>query len=362
LTTEEILADMLCESTPRVLVDSSILGRSDEHNQKMVKASGLKPHEAFLKAKDATLSFAYGYIDLTVSTFHFLRNNLLYDEKVAEFFNAFEYLCWVKANGINEWAKEFSKVMRCARTVGLKTVRWMNKYIEENHNDYDMWNRGCPWYDCLTVQKFCSYLMFLGHGVGGIYGEGEPCGFYTYNEENILSQDFKCWYFEVERPDDYEEYNHLCKGCGYEWSSDRENDRFGDAVCPKCDGVYTHDEPVELPIEIDGAFAIIEIHNGADARWGFTRPVIFEVNGPSELGVFDYGRGGIGCTNCEFRNYLDGGYWDGDEYDKIDEMEIVKLEHAVEAPAPISEGKLFVDEDGNGYCPVCGHRLEGYSY
>jgi hypothetical protein len=363
--TEEVIADLLCERTMRCLVDSSMLGRQDERNNAMVAATQLPPAEAFKLMPPATLTFRWGDPEITVNIFHFLTENLTYDEGLAEFFDAFEYLCWVKADGINSWAKEeagyFPKVMRCARAVGIRTVRWLNQQVRENHQDMDMWNRGCPWYDCLTVQAFYQYLLSLGYEVGGIYGEGDPVAWYTYNEENVLSQDFQCWYFSAGLPPSGSEgYDHVCRKCDHQWWSDDDYK----VECPECESCLVYSTEVDLPVNIDGTFAVITIHNGADARWGFTRPVIFECNDScNELGIMDYGRASIGCSNCEARWFLSGGYWEKDEQDyNIDEYELVKLEHAVTEPAPIADKKIFVDEDGNGYCPVCGHRLKGSMY
>jgi len=86
--------------------------------------------------------------------------------------------------------------------------------------------------------------------VRGLYGECEPLTIYTYNDGSLTSQDFQFTYFQ-------------------------------------CDGG---------PREHDGEeLAAIFIHNGCDARGGFTDPVVFKAphDGNGTIGIFDFKRASI---------------------------------------------------------------------
>lgn len=176
-----------------------------------------------------------------------------------------------------------------------------------------------------------------GCPIGGIYGEGDPLCVNTYNHESLLSQVIQYYYWEDE----------------------------------------------------DGGHVLLQIHNGADVRGGYTRPVAFNVVGDSEYAMFEDGRMTIHCTGDVERPEqmrLDGGsdggecgaYWDfcngyeengcdanGNSLDlELGKCEIVKHDAEREdgsKPKP-GDGYIFVDEDGTPHCPFCGSKLEACTY
>jgi len=84
--------------------------------------------------------------------------------------------------------------------------------------------------------------------IGGIYGEGEPITIYTYNDGSLTSQDFQFTYWQCHNgPRDGEE------------------------------------------------FAAIFVHNGCDARGGFTTPNVFKapMDGNGTIGIFDFKRASV---------------------------------------------------------------------
>ena len=99
--------------------------------------------------------------------------------------------------------------------------------------------------------------------------------------------------------------------------------------------------------------------------------MIFREEGDTELGILDSRRGYIGCSNpdCDaFWYSYDGGYsWDHDgsppeirdlkDYDFI-ELELTEPCEKLAWPCE----RLFIDNERNGYCPHCGHRLYGAIY
>ena len=172
------------------------------------------------------------------------------------------------------------------------------------------------------------------------------CSDYTYNQKNMLSQDFI--------------YNLVS-------SNDNRHDDLYDAE-----------------------FCILQIHNGCDARGGFTQPKIFDVDIDM---LFDYNQGYITCenpnnrhvwyTDDSYRWYSDNNYSDKrlDEYGYMEYQEWIESEeyqdqqskmilipdnqiplfddynpkiiNPVSAPADT----ILLDDNDNGLCPVCGYKL-----
>lgn len=171
----------------------------------------------------------------------------------------------------------------------------------------------------------------------GFYGEGEPITVNSYNEENLLSQVIQFKYFEN---------------------------------------------------EVD-KFVLLQIHNGADVRGGYTKPRVFTL--VDELSVFDYARANIFCTgkdhhdsalkikeqqesqqvlpgvdrydidfdNCELFWYTDDGahYYEqgncGRAYKQLEQYETKEL---TDEDDVWEYGKLCI-KNKIGYCPECGSKL-----
>ena len=170
----------------------------------------------------------------------------------------------------------------------------------------------------------------------------QPEGYevYTYNHENCLSQDIHFVYFE-----------HPSFG------------GFGG------EGV-----------------ALIMIHNGADARGGFTRPRAFyggaEGDSPT---LFDYDRFGIGCTECSaIWDSSSGGSWNGMDYEENNILDLNEY-NAMEGTAADAVAKcattgtlaedekpwIVIEQPGEYptsegtkvYCPHCGvGELQAWYY
>lgn len=81
-------------------------------------------------------------------------------------------------------------------------------------------------------------------------GRNVISSFYTYNEENSLSQDF----------------------CGTVFSQDDDDNEYGDMI-----------------------YVIISIHNGADARGGFTDGRVFRITTSEWTGLADWNYGSVYC-------------------------------------------------------------------
>lgn len=94
-------------------------------------------------------------------------------------------------------------------------------------------------------------------------------------------------------------------------------------------------------------FVLLQVHGGADARGGYTLPVIFEV--PDESWIYQCNEASLYCPNC----HVSGNYGDceGDWY-RHGELEpdlFGKIERCFDAPSGY--------DNLNG-CPECGGDLE----
>ena len=96
---------------------------------------------------------------------------------------------------------------------------------------------------------------------------------------------------------------------------------------------------------------IIEVHNGCDARGGFTRPVLFRGGGYAD---FDPWKGGsIYCPKC-------GSYWD---YDNVQHLEDTNTDpdmskdltdYPCEKGTEGKVGTVVVNDKYEAFCPICG--------
>lgn len=297
---DEVIYAMLTENTGSNIVDSGgAYGRMYDRNRK-------KAIEDFKSAPDCTLT-ARVYngdnleLDVTKSLFHHLTSNLHYDEDMNELWMRFD-----EHFKDSYWDGEDGTMN--------KFYQWAKKNNSKFHDAYE-------------------------------FEDGEHFSGYTYNEENILGQDF----------------------------------------------VYF----------IMGSWVFIQTHNGCDARWGFTAPKLFQLN--DEYGLMEVSRYTIGCKNNHYWDF-EGGYETTeqpmtlfpDKYSRnpnaevlnADDVEFKALEgnYTIEklqweackrayelsdplpgfekpdfvAPPELIAGKILV-KDGTATCPICGELLEAWS-
>ncbi len=194
--------------------------------------------------------------------------------------------------------------------------------LEDKKND--------SWHDIIE-----AFLEDLDGDVTGLYNEGSPISEYTYNCENNLSQDVVYTLFTFE----------------------------------------------------DTTYVVLQIHNGCDARGGFTVPRVFE----ADEGWFNFSDGSIYCEGGHNWYTDDAYHWyfDADISDTESNLEDYMMEETELSPidtvamiqskvnADIDDPKqmmlpgetqrtreditldtLYIDTEGNGYCPVCGEKLQ----
>ncbi len=130
--------------------------------------------------------------------------------------------------------------------------------------------------------------------------------------------------------------------------------------------------------ELDGEdFIILQIHGGADVRCGYTAPKFFTPD--DDCLLYDNARAIIVCERTTFdpaqldfggeQTHQEPHNWDTDDayhwsfegcYGNSDAGSLEKYDFS-DKPADKGNGKLYVDEDGNGYCPLCGSKLNAYA-
>jgi hypothetical protein len=218
------------------------------------------------------------------------------------------------------------------------------EYDEETDNLFRKFagqpnNEDKSWHD--LVEEFPYHLAEL-KGIdksevgGGPYGEGKPYSFYTYNFGGILSQDI-----------------------------------------------------IVSDFVIDGEpYLLLQIHNGCDARGGFTAPRIFKPFEPESL--YNFANADIICKNGHGWYTDDAYHWYPEncikeigEYAVLDDEDIeggseeyqrylrekqiydewkAGQQLMADFPEPkVVVGFIRVDEDHKAYCPICGGELFGWA-
>lgn len=281
-TTGRVLAAMLRENTGSHILDSGgAYGRHWERNQKR-DFEGESGAVLDVNAK-------YGEIGVTVRLYHFLLERVCRDDRAAELQEQFE------------------------------------EFAELPENDCESWSD--------TLESFVKLIGARARYAG-----------YTYNDENLLDQDFLYYIFQ-----------------------DSEN------------GAGTGAE-----------MCFVQSHNGCDARGGYSMPQCFTLESDSEL--YGYDRATIACAEGHYWD-LEPGYnggWRNDEgrnIPNLETFEIVELEDEESARASdmtklsddwreyvalvnserlptlegarpaLPDGNVIFVEDGAAHCPICGGAL-----
>ena len=199
----------------------------------------------------------------------------------------------------------------------LKERLEYNSELDERYRDY-VEQEGL----CLDIQSAESFARSIEGK--GIYGdESGPLSANSYNGEDLLSQIIQY--------------------------------------------VYWTDE--------DGAYVLLQVHGGCDARGGYTDPVAFDVADYDGTSIFDNARASIYCDDCgKHWDADDGCHWApdgcyGQDYTQLNEYPAT--DDRPEYPGPVNPdqlalfdnerktpdvGVVWIDAD-NGHCPHCGGVL-----
>lgn len=190
-------------------------------------------------------------------------------------------------------------------------------------------------------------------------------------------------------------YHFLCKKLEYDSAMQKKFDRFcnrksNEDECwlalaerfPKevigakeivCVNTYNHDNLLDQVIQYvywdddDGGHVLLQIHGGCDVRGGYTKPRCFS----AELcEINEDGHATITCTGWKDNKQQplphvpdvdDGNHWwdayDGVHFESGRGVDLNSYDFT-DDESKKGEGMIYVDEDGNGYCPICGGKLE----
>lgn len=195
---ERPLYEMFVESTGTHFLDSG--GTSGRAWQRNRRRDLRKDPVAEIDFYVAGRRFEY----VSLSTYHFMRDRLIYDEQMSKIFE-----------------------------------KWSRRKSNENLSLYQQMEEFVPW----------LVKMLPNADIHHPYDRSDPTGLYvyTYNEENLLNQDFQYVAFECNNTEYY----------------------------------------------------LISLHGGADARVGFTDPRMFTGNGMSEWAALDYRNASLVCDYTE---------------------------------------------------------------
>lgn len=327
-TQQQAIYDLITENTGTHILDSGgSSGRHWQRNRKHSLQDFIDSDEIVFRprlSRDGKLDW-----DVTLSLFHFLDNNLDYDDDLTNLFNRF----------VDRRESEFWEF-------------WEEHHQEYNPETQEYFDAGPRGYGDWSWEKAIG--CFVGWAIkhSSKYHEsydfsGEKGSDYTYNQENILSQDFIYYY-------------------------------FGDVV-------------------------FIRTHNGADARGGFTGPVIFRQKSMNEYSWLNFSSYTICCENGHWWDFNDG-YEDTEQviclgqshdnkrktakaidYDNTEPEVLESLDKSIEEfkayvrwfenqpslfgekgtlppmPSLNTDGVVLV-RDGIAYCPICGSKLNASHY
>jgi len=225
-------------------------------------------------------------------------------------------------------------------------------------------------YHLSDMRDFVDWLRAEGFGVSGLYGEGDPFVVNTYNGACLLSQTLQYIYFEL-------------------------------TALPMCP------DSTELTC---GRYCLLQIHNGCDARGGYTAPRAFKVLSEEESHLFHVARGTIICekdyrhawTTDDAYNWYPTGSDTGEKLNdyevisleddslieefrewKANQKKVIRVEDGQQALPFIENPEKRMEEvnskiiatvgeyvaqvykavgcvDGTGFCPICNGKLNGY--
>ena len=125
-------------------------------------------------------------------------------------------------------------------------------------------------------------------------------------------------------------------------------------------------------MDLRGTYVALQLHNGCDARGGYTAPKLFEVIDGEKYALADNARATIFAGNTLNPNQMtipetgviqdNSHYWDTDNGCNFssDNSSVPSLEdyEVSEDESDKGNGLLFIDGDGNGYSPINGKLLE----
>lgn len=304
--TAQVLHDMLTENTGTHMLDSGgSCGRAWQRNQ----------GRAFENEPEVSLDASWGYLDITLNLYHWLKNRLEYNEALDQ------------------------------RFVAFATSEAMDRE---------------SWFTCADefIELLKTEAEEMGMPIGGIYGDGDPLTVNTYNHESLLSQVIQYTYWEDEDGGHVLLQIHggadvrggYTRPTAFDVTEEMGEMAFFDdgRATVYCTDVNAVRDQMVIP-GVNGT-GCAPGHWDKDLKRWVTEPNARE---------FDDGSCGAQWENCN-------GYWENSENTDVDmrECKIVKYDEELEdgsEPKP-GDGYIFVDEDGVPHCPDCGSPLKASAF
>ena len=193
----------------------------------------------------------------------------------------------------------------------------------------------------------------------GVFSDGELSIDIELNTYKLLSRQLE---YDEELDKKFQEWRHQWEGDG--WEDYLEElpalDEY-DSSPYKYIAEYTYNGDTLLDQQIvfwylQGSYepyVIIEVHNGCDARCGFTNPVLFKV------GFYDnfdpYANGTVRCPECNnWWDYDCAGRFEGSSTADQNTPAIGLKDYPCEKGEEGKKGIVVVNEKHEAFCPVCG--------
>lgn len=203
----------------------------------------------------------------------------------------------------------------------LDVYHWLVERVDYDAGRTQSLHRFGKTYDDYWLNSIQKWVE--KRGGAGLYGDGKPTVVNTYNGEDLLSQTLQYVF----------------------WTEDEGNSEF----------------------------IALQIHGGCDVRGGYTAPKVFEVSS-DDYSIFDNAKATIWVElekSAENQATLpglpaprpphwytdDGCHWYHEGASGLGAGRQLEDYEFSEDPEDRGAGKIYVDEDGNGYCPITGGKL-----
>ena len=163
-----------------------------------------------------------------------------------------------------------------------------------------------------------------------------------FNEE--LNEDFKSFVDS----NDYYDLQAMQEYCDlHEYDSQMVNTYNGESNVSQTLQFITFGHGSDL---YEHNHVLLQIHGGCDVRGGYSTPMVFDLM--DECGIYMVADGSISCSNCDANWSTDDAYhWYNDGSSVGTELQEYDATEGSEG----IEGKVVVNEDGEAFCPKCGH-------
>lgn len=139
-----------------------------------------------------------------------------------------------KDDPVGEYDAYKDEIVVALSTYHFLMERAQIHYNPEMDKPFQQFMNECDSYGMSAMEEYIDHLIDLGHDIGGIYGQGMPQIVNTYNGESILDRVLQFIYFEMD----------------------------GDA------------------------YVLLQTHNGADVRGGYSTPVLYEIDALEPVYIF----------------------------------------------------------------------------